>query len=149
MKESVVADSACLIALERIGRIGLLPALFETILIPPEVEREFGIMHEWLRVETPQNADAVNSLKLLLDHGEAEAIALAVEKGARIILDDRQARNVAAGFGLRVVGTIGCLLKAKRQGILAAVRPVVEKLEAEGFYLSDALKAEAFRIAGE
>ena len=46
MKEPVVADSARLIALERIDQIGLLPALFETILIPPEVEREFGIGHD-------------------------------------------------------------------------------------------------------
>ncbi len=149
MKEPVVADSACLIALERIDQIGLLAELFETIFIPPEVEREFGTAHDWLRVETPQDVNLVSSLKLMLDHGEAEAIALAVEKGARIVLDDRQARNVAAGFGLRVIGTIGCLLKAKTQGIIAAVRPVVEKLEEEGFFLSDALKAEAFRIAGE
>ena len=149
MKEPVVADSACLIALERIDQTGLLPALFETILVPPEVEHEFGTGHDWLRVETPQDVNLVNSLRLMLDHGEAEAIALAVEKGARIILDDRQARNVAAGFGLRVIGTIGCLLIAKKQGVLAAVRPVVKELEAAGFYLSEALKAEAFRIAGE
>ena len=45
---------------------------------------------EWKRRKT---ANLVNSLKLMLDHGEAEAIALAVEKRARIVLDDRQART--------------------------------------------------------
>ena len=80
MNDPVVADSACLISLERIDQIGLLPALFETIMIPPEAEREFGTEHDWLRVETPQDANLVNSLKLMLDHGEAEAIALAVER---------------------------------------------------------------------
>ena len=114
MNEPVVADSACLISLERIDQIGLLPALFETIMIPPEAEREFGTEHDWLRVETPARCKSRESrLKLMLDHGEAEAIALAVERGARIILDDRQAWNVASGFSLRVIGTIGCLLEGE------------------------------------
>ena len=53
MKESVVIDSTCLIGLERIGQLELLPALFEPILIPPEVQREFGMSLSWLTVETP------------------------------------------------------------------------------------------------
>ena len=43
MKEPVVTDSACLIGLERIGQLDLLPSLFEPIIIPPEVDKEFGI----------------------------------------------------------------------------------------------------------
>ncbi len=149
MRKRVVADSACLIALEQIDSLDILPALYEPILVPPAVDSEVGIKRDWLKIEPPTNSALVNSLRLTVDGGEAEAIALAVEHGARVILDDRQARSVAKQLNLQVIGTIGCLLKAKQAGIIAAVRPLIEKLEAHGFYLGAALKAEALRLAGE
>ncbi len=48
MKEAVVLDSTCLIGLDQINRLEILPALFEPILAPPEVEREFGASPPWL-----------------------------------------------------------------------------------------------------
>ena len=99
MSEQVVADSTILIGLERIQRLGLLPALFGTVLIPPEVEREFGISYDWLSVEVPTNPTAIETLKLVVDDGEAEAIGLAVERQLRIILDDRQALPLAIAGG--------------------------------------------------
>jgi uncharacterized protein len=149
VKDLVVADSTCLIALERIDALKILPALFEVVLIPPEVDREFGVTQPWLRVETPANTALVNSLKLLLDDGEAEAIALASERDIRVILDDRQARSVASGMKVRIIGTIGCALKAKQEGAVASVKSLIESLEAHGFYLGAALKSEALRLAGE
>ena len=53
MKEPVVVDSTCLIGLEGINQLHILSALFDPILIPPEVEREFGRSLSWLKVETP------------------------------------------------------------------------------------------------
>ena len=99
MKEPIVTDSTCLIGLERIGHLDLLPALFEPIMIPPEVDREFGIILAWLRIEVPSHTAIVATLKLLVDDGEAEAIALASERQVRIVLDDRQARLVAKNLG--------------------------------------------------
>ena len=66
-----------------------------------------------------------------------------------MILDDRQARLVATRLEVRVIGTLGCALKAKQVGAIAAVRPLIEKLETHGFYLSASLKSEALRLAGE
>jgi uncharacterized protein len=149
VKDRVVVDSTCLIALERIDSLEILPALFEQVLIPPAVGREFGAPRPWLTVETPTNAALVGSLKLLVDDGEAEAIALASERGVPIILDDRQARSVATRLNLRVIGTLGCALRAKQAGVISAVRPLTEKLESHGFYLSEALKSESLRLAGE
>ena len=149
MKEPVVVDSTCLIGLERIAILELLPALFQPILIPPEVNREFGTPHPWLEVEAPADDALVNALKMMIDEGEAEAIALASERRMRIILDDRQARAVAKRLGVGVIGTVGCLLRAKRAGVVAEVKPLIGKLEDVGFYLSEALKEEALRIAGE
>jgi predicted nucleic acid-binding protein len=69
VKESVITDSTCLIGLERIGQLDTLPALFEPILIPPEVQREFGMSLPWLTVETPADQALVTALKLLVDDG--------------------------------------------------------------------------------
>jgi uncharacterized protein len=149
VKEPVVADSTCLIALERTDSLAILPALFEPFFVPPEVEHEFGVALPWLRVEATTNAALVNSLKLLLGDGESAAIALASQHGLGIILDDRQARTVAQQLGIRVIGTVGCVVKAKRAGIISAVKPLIEKMEELGFYLIAALKAEALRLAGE
>jgi predicted nucleic acid-binding protein len=46
VKEPAVADSTCLIGLERIGGLNLLQSLFEPILIPPKVQEEFGVTLE-------------------------------------------------------------------------------------------------------
>lgn len=52
-EDSLVNDSTCLIGLERIERLDVLPALLEPVLIPPAVQQEFGIALPWLRVEAP------------------------------------------------------------------------------------------------
>jgi uncharacterized protein len=149
VKEPIVVDSTCLIGLERINRLDILPELFAPIVAPPAVAREVGTSLSWLKVETPINSALVSALKMLLDDGEAEAIALASEGGYKIILDDRQARLVAKNLGVTVVGTIGILLQAKRSGIISSLKPLLEDLELNGFYLSSELKEEALRLAGE
>ena len=149
MKESLVADTACLIALERIGRLNLLPELFESVVIPPEVAREFGSSAQGLRIQAPANKALLASLKLLVDDGEAEAIALASELKLRIILDDGQARFVAKQVGVATIGTIGLLLLAKKAGLIPALEPLIGDLERCGFYMTSALKQEALRLAAE
>ncbi len=149
MSERVVADSTCLIALERIGQIEILPALFEPVLIPPAVAQEFGISLPWLKVERLSDRALAAALKMMIDDGEAEAIALSQEQKCRIILDDRQARRVGQDMGLRVIGTVGILILAKQRGILSTVKPVLQNLDDTGFYISAALKAEALRLVEE
>lgn len=99
MKEPVVVDSACLIGLERIGHLNVLTALYDPIMAPPEVAREYGSLLSWLWVEAPTDRALITALRMLVDDGEAEAIALACERGHRIILDDRQARSVGKPYG--------------------------------------------------
>jgi predicted nucleic acid-binding protein len=86
---------------------------------------------------------------MLVDDGEAEAIALARERGSKIVLDDRQARLVGSNLGLAIIGTVGVLVKAKHSGIISVLKPVLDDLEANGFYLSSTLKEEALRLVGE
>jgi len=149
LKEPVVVDSTCLIGLEQIGRLDLLPNLFEPICAPPEVQRESGFSSEWLRIETPANPDFISALKVMVDDGEAEAIALAVERNWKIVLDDRRARDLAQRLGLKIIGTVGILVRAKRSGLLPWINPLLNELTNKGFHLSEDLKREALRMAGE
>ncbi|MBC6424446.1 MAG: DUF3368 domain-containing protein [Hormoscilla sp. SP5CHS1] len=148
MIESVVTDSTSLIGLERIGRLDILPGLFEPILVPPAVQQEFGISLPWLQIVTPDIGIAT-SLKIVVDDGEAEAIALAYQQGLQIILDDQQARKVARNMGISIIGTIGVLVKAKQAELISALKPLLDRLEMNGFYMTSALKAEALKVVGE
>ncbi len=149
MKEPIVLDSTCLIGLEQVGRLELLPNLFDPILIPPKVERESSISAPWLKVEAPSSPALVSALKVTVDEGEAEAIALAVEKQWRIVLDDLEARDLAKDMGLRVIGTVGILVRAKSFGLLPWIRPVLNELTEKGFRLSEDLKRKVLSMAGE
>jgi len=149
MKELVVVDAACLIGLERIGHLDLLPALFDPILIPPAVASEFGHPLPWLQIQSPANKPVVIVLRTFLGSGESEAIALAQEVNALAILDDRRARRAAKQLGLRVKGTVGLLAQAKQAGVIPLLKPLLDDLEANGFFMSDELKEEALRLAGE
>lgn len=149
MSERIVSDSTCLIALERIGSVEILPALFGSIIIPPVVQLEFGISIPWLKVTQLSDPSLAATLKTIVDDGEAEAIALAREHNYRIITDDRRARSVARQYGLDVVGTVGILVLAKQKGIVSSIRPLLTSLENIGFYFSTALKEEVLHLAEE
>jgi predicted nucleic acid-binding protein len=149
LREPAVVDSTCLIGLDQIGQLDLLPKLFDPIHAPPEVEREAGFAPEWLKIEKPSNPDLVSALKAMVDDGEAEAIALAAERKWRIVLDDQRARYLAQKMRLKVIGTVGILIRAKRAGILPWVSPLLNELTERGFRLSEDLKREALLLAGE
>jgi predicted nucleic acid-binding protein len=85
----------------------------------------------------------------MVDDGEAEAIALAAERQLRIVLDDRKARDVAFRMGLKVIGTVGILVRAKRTGLIPWLKPLMNELADNGFRLSEDLKREALLLAGE
>jgi predicted nucleic acid-binding protein len=149
VKPSVVADSSCLIGLERIGYLNLLPSLFDPILIPPAVAREFGVVLPWLQIVTPSNQALADALKLIIDDGEAEAIALAKERGLIVILDDLKARTTAESMGVKFTGLAKILLRAKQEGLIPQLKPLLDALETSQFYLGQALKQKILRLAGE
>jgi len=145
----VVTDTSCLIALDRIGRLDLLPALF-TVRAPHAVAEEFGRRPGWLHIERVPE-EAVRPLLKILDRGEAEAIALVrTYPGARLLVDEERGRTVARRFGVPVTGTAGVLLAAKKEGLIPAVRPMLDALiEKHEFRLSQSLRDEILRAAGE
>ena len=86
-----------------------------------------------------------------LDPGEAEAIALALEMSADLILvDERDGRSAAERAGLRVTGVLGVLLRAKNEGQIQLIKPEIDALRTRAwFFLSARLQEKALEIAGE
>ena len=151
---AVVSNSSPLIALARIQRLDLLPAIFESILIPPAVAREIApsipALPTWLRIQAPSVLPPAPLLRRRLGVGEREALALAIELRADwIILDDLPARRAAEASGLNVIGTLGTLVRAKRSGLLKAIRPELDALVRTSFFVSPKLYDDLLQAAGE
>lgn len=66
-----------------------------------------------------------------------------------VILDDLSARRIAQQLQLKIMGTVGLLLRAKQQGIISEVKPILEALTAANFRISDAIIRKAIQLAGE
>lgn len=149
----VVSNTSPLITLARAGRLDLLHAVHGEIIIPDAVFNEITVAgasepgaHEvatgaWIKRRPALNAPLVNALGLELDAGESEAIALAIEYRADLILlDERMGRQAAKRMGLTVTGTLGVLIAAKDRGLLDSVRPLLDALRVNaGFWIGDDL----------
>ena len=83
--------------------------------------------------------------------GEAAAITLAAARGARLLLiDDKKARRIAElAYQLPVRGVAGCLILAKRKGLIEAVVPLLQQMRSAGYFLSDRLIEMIRHAAGE
>jgi predicted nucleic acid-binding protein len=151
---AVVADASPLIALHQIDHLELLERLFAQVEIPPAVAREAApslpVLPSWILVR--QLSQPIDSLVLraALGRGEAEALALAQQTRAElVIIDDRPARRLALNLGLSVAGTAGILARAKRAGFILAVRPLIEQLLRLGFRISPAIIEQVLADADE
>lgn len=104
----------------------------------------------WLQVKEPAKGPLLLFRAEHLDPGEAEAIALAHELNADMILmDEKAGRRAAVRSGLTVLGTLGLLLRAKQLGILTEIRPELDRLIKFGFYLAQDLYTQVLRAGGE
>lgn len=82
--------------------------------------------------------------------GEAETISLAEELSADLLLlDDYWARKFAEYRRFKITGTLGILIKAKKQGLISLIKTYMDKLIASNFRISDELYNHALKIAGE
>jgi uncharacterized protein len=153
--EVVVCDANPLIVLARVEHLDILQRLFRRVLIPPAVWSEVTRRQaapgaaavaraEWLEVRAPR---AVPTTKLGL--GEREAMALAMELQAMLIVDDGMARAAALAMGIAITGTLGVLRRAKHQGLLIAVRPILDQMQANGLHVAEPLVQAFIREIGE
>lgn len=150
----VVSDTTPLRHLIAIGQVELLRKLYGTVTVPVAVWQEMQAestparvktwLHstpDWLEVRSPYKSDAATPALNNLDRGERQAIQLATELHADLVLvDDRDARAVALQLQLPVTGTLGVLERADVTGLLPDLPAVLRDLEASGFYLSARLR---------
>lgn len=160
---AVVADSSPLILFARAGQLPLLHQLFDELWIPPRVSGEVfldapdrpgatevaTVFGDWIREVAPTNLVAVTALRAVVDPGEAEAIALAVEHDLLLLIDEPDGRRAARERGVLVTGCVGILELAKRHGIVPMVRPLLDELLAEGLRLAPSLYRQVLEQVGE
>lgn len=156
----VVSDASPLVALSRVSRLEVLAQLFGRVLVPDEVHAELLAGSEdgepfaslgWLERRAASNRQVVSDLAARLDLGEAEAIALAIElKADLVLIDERRGRAEAQRRGLRVVGLLGALVTAKQHGYIASVDALLSELvDNAGFRVGDDVRRRALEAAGE
>ena len=148
----VVADSTPLIALSRVDRLRLLRDVFGEVTVPDAVWNELTGHGEpragakevasatWIVHRSVARTDLVDALTLTLGRGEAEAIVLAQECHADVLLmDEKLGRAAAERLGLRVTGLIGVLIEARRHGLVTDAAALAESIRNQGVWLSDSL----------
>jgi predicted nucleic acid-binding protein len=161
-----ISDSSTLIHLAGIGRLGLLKAFYGKIFITPAVWKEVveegrgrpgaqeideAHTSSWIEILAPANESVVRLLERELHKGEAEAIALAIERHAKVIfLDELEARRAADVYGLQKTGVIGILIRAKLENKVVSLREELDRLRNEaGFWISDELYQRVLHEVGE
>jgi predicted nucleic acid-binding protein len=124
-------------------------AVFRECTIPgkPQTERLEG----YLRAKVVEvNLNEFVIVAAGLGQGELEAMALCKRLPAdHLLVDDERARKIASLNSIKVVGSLGILLRAKAMGLISAVRPSIDRMQTAGIHYSEQLVAEALRLAGE
>jgi len=158
----VVSDTTAITHLARIGALNIIHQLYMTIYIPEAVYSELtnngsnipgaqeAKTYPWIKTKKVRNKDRVNTHAKLLDPGESEAIALAEELNADLlIMDEKIGRKYAKSLGIDITGMIGILLLAKERKLIISVKPFLDRLMATRFKLGMRLYNQALELAGE
>lgn len=161
----VISDTSALTNLAAIEHLHLLPQLYNQVIIPEAVYRELADITPpvpgtlevqiaaWLQVKHFTNHHLVEHLQaeVRLDPGESQAIALALELDADLLLiDERRGRAEANRLGLRITGVLGILVEAKRRHLVVAVKPLMDALIATSqFRVSSNLYAQILTLVDE
>jgi hypothetical protein len=148
-----------------ISRLDILYAQFPDVQIPQDVWDELIVAKDFnefshiqqavelqqIKIQKLTNIALKQSFMLVLDKGEAAAIALAIESGIKdIIIDENEGRKVAKAMGLRPIGVLGILLLAKKQRKIHSLTDEMLRLkDISGFFIADTLFQKFQKEAGE
>ncbi|ACB00929.1 MULTISPECIES: DUF3368 domain-containing protein [Cyanophyceae] len=160
--ERIVINTSPLLALiAALGDLSLLGQLYPEVLVPYEVGQEilrggqsgFGVMEFQQATSLKKLGQPLQIAPLLLnslDLGEASVIQLAMDEGiSTVCIDEAIGRRIARLSNLRVTGSIGILLRAKREGYPLVMREMIARMVQRGIRLSDAVIQVALKEAGE
>ncbi|WP_119841363.1 DUF3368 domain-containing protein [Salinibacter ruber] len=158
----VVCDTSPLLILAKVGRLQLLTTLYATVEIPKAVFDEVNAreqsdteaIRQWryrqdIPVQEPSDA-SLHRLPEELGDGEREALALAVERDADlVVLDDQEGRRVAKQRGLSVTGTIGVLVEARAAEHVDSLRGELDRVLEAGLWISESFYERLLQEFGE
>ncbi len=154
-------NASPLILLGKTQNLDLLSSLADIIVVPRTVVREIGAKPDGMAIlralERNQACRIVDDetvppeiLSWDLGPGDTQVIANAQRHGAeRVVIDDRAARRCAGAMGLKVIGTLGIVGRAKAAGKIERAAPLVERLRKSGLYASEELVQRLLREDGE
>jgi predicted nucleic acid-binding protein len=153
MAELWVINASPLITLAKAGQLELLQTGNRGLVIPVAVRREVmqGPADDPARRALELGFEAVFDdsplnpmvLEWGLGAGETAVLSIAKEKGGIAVVDDRGARMAATVMGIRVIGTLGMVLRAQRMGRIQSAAAVIRALREAGLHLEDGLIREA------
>ncbi|MDD6489229.1 MAG: DUF3368 domain-containing protein [Clostridia bacterium] len=159
----VVVNSTPLLVLGNIGKLDILRELYGKIYISEAVFKEVSekndaasaalrSSNDWIQVLNIENPTDYAMYRAKLHAGEVETMILAQQKSLQadlVILDDLAARKTAKFLGLNVTGTMGVLIKAKQEGIITEVKPLLNDIIQNGFFISDKVIQMVLKVVGE
>lgn len=157
----VIVNSTPLIVLSDIGELDLLKNLYSEIYIPQAVFDEVTAKadsacqaiknSDWIHIAKIKDQSQKRIYQAKLHDGEVEVMILAQEepKADLVILDDNAAKKTAKFLGLKVTGSLGVILKAKKENHISNVMPLVNKMLANGFYIAQEVVDLVKKAAGE
>lgn len=149
--ESILPDTSCLILLSKIDELGLLTLPGRTIVTTPTVAEEFKTaLPIWMKIKEPSLGLYRKINKLNLDRGEASVLALSLSiDHSIVIIDDLKGRKAAEKLKVRYSGTLGLILRAKKEGIIPHVKPILRKIDETNFRIDKSLIMTIMKEAGE
>jgi predicted nucleic acid-binding protein len=157
----IVADTGPIIAFARIGRLDLLRQVVGELVIPTAVYEELTgrgperpgaaevIRGEWIRQHLVGDQTSVAQLPPVLHAGEREAIVLAEELQAQLLIDEQRGRNIATARGVTVMGSLRILIEAKRRGLVDRAQPLLEAMLSVGYWIDEELLPPFFQEIDE
>jgi predicted nucleic acid-binding protein len=151
MQDVIIADTSCLILLNKIDELHLLQSLYGQITITSVIAEEYGLsLPEWIIIQNATNKLSPDIISANVDPGEASAINLAIEhQNSLLIIDDLKARKLAQKLNIDYTGTIGILLQAKIEGHISSIKHILTKIKATNFRISEDLEQKILKLSGE
>ena len=157
----IVADSGPIISFARAGRLDVLKQVTTELIIPNAVFEELvasgddrpgakEVKHGlWIKQMTLQDRSLLEHMPGKLSPGESEAILLAKELDAYLLVDELKARKEASRLGINYFGSLRIIKEAKDHGVISKAKAVLDDLIASSTYLDDSLYQQFLREMGE
>lgn len=155
-----IVNASPLILLGKIEQLQLLEALVRRVAVPAAVVKELAAGADrdpegsstlaWAQARSVQDIPVPQSIAGWdLGAGESQVLAHCLSGRKRAVLDDAEARAAARVHGVPIIGTVGVILRARRANLIPAARPLIERLQERGAFLSDELVRLALAKVGE